>query len=94
MNAKFGKISIGFFLAPLPIGFLFSWIVGGDDLFLIYAVLMYVLLWLSGTICGIIGMKRKEKPKAFYFIGLLLNSILLFYSGLGLLVTLVSWIRW
>ena len=79
MNAKFGKLSIGCFIAlPLATVFfmLMSGLLGADDgspLFAI-AMLTYFLCPILGITFGIKGIRSKEQPKWYAIIGLLLYA--------------------
>ena len=78
MNAKYGKISIGCFIAfPLVVVFfvlLSNFLHAGDGspLFAL-AFLTYYLCIILGIVYGVVGIVKKESPKYFSIIGLLLN---------------------
>ena len=89
MKAKYGIISIGCFIAyPLSMfffGFL-SWLLRCGDGLLWMALRTYVLCAIVGIIFGVVGAIKKESPKRYFIIGLLLNTLLGF-------LLVYSWIR-
>ena len=91
MNAKFGKISIGCFVASfiLPVSFIALILrvyppdssINLSGFFLSsWIVLLAIPFRLSGVICGIIGAIKKESPIFYYVFGLVLNSIFLLWT--------------
>ena len=86
MKAKFGKLSIGFFIAMIIIVTSLIAKSRSDELLRVILV-AYFMLPLLGVIFALLGLVKKEKPKVYYIIGIILN---LFYLVAFLYVLLRS----
>jgi len=96
MNAKYGKISIGCFIAIWPVAALLlllsnpqSCPAGQPGMFVAPWAFLCVLI---GTIFGIVGAVKKEQPPTKYIIGISLNvGLVVLYGILGILAAIFNW---
>jgi len=75
MKAKYGKFSIVFFISIWVVSFCFA--PEGNDQYLAYYIVgVYFLPSFIGLILAIQGIRKKESPKIYSLIGLMLNSLI------------------
>jgi len=77
MTAKYGKLSIGFAIAPwIVVALLLLTIIfaGADGWSLVLGLFLFSPCGLLGIIFSFVGMIKKESPKRYYIIGFLLNA--------------------
>ena len=76
MKAKFGKTSIGCFVAMWCSAFVFKEISSGDSL-LQLAIVSYFMLLLIGIMLALFGWIKNETPKVYGMVGLVINVAML-----------------
>jgi len=86
MNAKYGKISIGCFVA-FWVFTGFAFLLSADHPCAMQGLLMFPFMMLSllaGIICSIIGAVKKESPAWYWIVGLLLplGVVLVYVLGI------------
>jgi len=77
MSAKLGKLSIGCSITLWCVFFGGNLIFGVDESLLLPALLISFLLPLGGVILAIRGLMKKESPRVYSIIGLILSLMLL-----------------
>jgi len=75
MTAKFGKLSIGCFIAFSILIFLFVIINSGNDLSSMVTFKIFRFLPWIGILLAFIGTVKKEEPPVYCIIGFILNFL-------------------
>jgi len=75
MKAKFGKLSIGCFIANIVLLYLLYAIFRGT----IMVIVPFVVSMFTGLILGYLSALRQEEPKYYRYIGFFLNLLFLLF---------------